>query len=51
MAHVLQADLHSDIVPRHLPASVPFELQIFQEVADAQQWLRQCGQPRRTDQY
>ncbi|MGI4834317.1 MAG: hypothetical protein ACRYFK_12750 [Janthinobacterium lividum] len=42
VAHVLQADRHSDIIPRHLPAALPFSLQIFREVADAQQWLRQC---------
>ena len=42
VAHVLQADRHSDIVPAHLPAEVPFELQIFQDLEDAQQWLRQC---------
>ena len=42
VAHVLQADRHSDIIPRHLPAAMPFELQIFRQVADAQQWLRQC---------
>lgn len=41
VAHVLQADRHSDIVPSHLPASIPFELQIFREVPDAEFWLRQ----------
>lgn len=42
VAHILQADRHSDIIPRQLPASLPFELQVFRQVADAQQWLRQC---------
>ena len=42
VAHVLQADRHSDVIPHRLPASVPFELQIFRDVADAQQWLRHC---------
>lgn len=42
VAHVLQADRHSDIIPARLPATVPFELQIFREVADAQHWLQQC---------
>lgn len=42
VAHVLQADRHSDILPSRLPASVPFELQIFREVADAQHWLLDC---------
>lgn len=42
VAHVLQADRQTDILPRHLPASIPFELQIFQDVTDARHWLRQC---------
>lgn len=41
VAHVLQADQNFDILPSHLPASVPFELQIFQNLDDAQHWLRQ----------
>ncbi|RZJ94717.1 MAG: hypothetical protein EOO60_02425 [Hymenobacter sp.] len=41
IAHVLQADRHSDIIPARMPASVPFELQIFQSLEDAQQWLQQ----------
>jgi hypothetical protein len=39
VAHVLQADRHSDILPRQLPATLPFELQIFREVAAAREWL------------
>lgn len=42
VAHVMQADRYSDILPSQLPASVPFELQIFRDLADAQEWLRQC---------
>ncbi|MVN78905.1 hypothetical protein GO988_21460 [Hymenobacter sp. HMF4947] len=41
VAHVLQADRHSDIIPTRLPDSVPFELQIFQNLEDAQDWLKQ----------
>jgi hypothetical protein len=50
VAHVVQTDRHSDIIPSRLPASVPFELQIFQDLEDAQQWLRQCGKLGRADQ-
>lgn len=42
VAHVLQADRHSDVLPRRLPASLSFELQIFHTLADAQHWLQQC---------
>ena len=45
VAHVLQADRHSDIIPTRLPDSVPFELQIFQNLEDAQDWLRQWHMP------
>lgn len=41
VAHVLQADRHSDVLPSRLPATVPFQLQIFRHVGEAQQWLRQ----------
>jgi hypothetical protein len=44
VAHVLQADRNFDILPSRLPASVPFELQIFQDLDDAQHWLRQHRQ-------
>ena len=43
VAHVVQADRHSDILPRQLAVALPFELQIFQDLDDAQQWLRSCG--------
>lgn len=42
VAHVVQADRHSDIVTGLLPDTLPFELQVFQELDDAQQWLRHC---------
>lgn len=42
VAHVVQADRHSNVIPHCLPAAVPFELQVFQDVDDAQHWLRQC---------
>ncbi|MVN77576.1 hypothetical protein GO988_14675 [Hymenobacter sp. HMF4947] len=45
VAHVQQADRHSDIIPARMPSSVPFELQIFQNLEDAQNWLRQCRIP------
>ena len=50
VAHVVQADRHSDIIPRQLAKSVPFELQIFQDVADAQHWLRHCWERERQAQ-
>lgn len=42
VAHVVQADQHYDVLTRRLPAptTAPFELQIFQEVDAARQWLR-----------
>lgn len=42
VAHVLQTDRHSDILPSRLPKSLAFELQIFDNLVDAQLWLRQC---------
>ena len=46
VAHVVQANQPNDIISSHFPMVLPFELQIFHEVADAQQWLRQCQQLR-----
>jgi hypothetical protein len=44
IAHVVQADTHHDILT--LFCSVPitdvFELQLFDDVASAQEWLRDC---------
>jgi hypothetical protein len=42
VAHVVQADRLTDTISSQLPLSLPFELQIFQNLADAQQWLREC---------
>lgn len=42
VAHVVQADLHHDTLSLLGPKALPFELQIFDRVADAQQWLRTC---------
>ena len=35
VAHVVQADQHYDIITLLKPTALPFELQIFNEVADA----------------
>jgi hypothetical protein len=47
IAHVVQADTHNDILtltyPTHVAGSL--ELQLFDDVASAQQWLRTCQQP------
>ena len=44
VAHVVQADIHTDILtlsfPRHLVGQV--ELQLFDDVAQAEAWLRSC---------
>lgn len=40
VAHIVQADLHHDILTARLNKGLPFELQIFDEPADAQRWLR-----------
>jgi len=42
VAHVRQADRSSDILPSQVPDSMPFDLQIFDNLADAQHWLRAC---------
>ncbi len=42
VAHVVQADRHSDIIPTQLATPLPFELQIFQNLDDAQHWLMRC---------
>lgn len=42
VAHVVQADQHDDIVTSLKPTNLPFELQIFHELAQAQHWLREC---------
>jgi hypothetical protein len=42
VAHIVQADRLTDTISASFPVALPFELQIFQDLADAQQWLRQC---------
>lgn len=42
VAHVRQADRHSDILPSRLPDSIAFDLQLFDNLPDAQQWLQEC---------
>ncbi len=42
VAHVVQIDGHYDIITMLKPTALPFELQFFQNVADAQHWLREC---------
>jgi hypothetical protein len=39
VAHIVQADLHHDIFTRQHSVPLPFELQIFQNPADARHWL------------
>lgn len=41
VAHVVQADRHVDLLTSQLLQNLPFDLQIFQELADAQHWLAQ----------
>jgi len=47
VAHVVQADTHSDILTlRQLPTQLgELELQLFDDVASAEDWLRRCQQP------
>lgn len=40
VAHVVQADQHYDVLTNRLHGVAPFELQIFQDPADARAWLR-----------
>ena len=42
VAHVVQADARFDTITQQMPAPAPFELQIFQDVAEARRWLRDC---------
>jgi hypothetical protein len=43
VAHVVQADRPTDTISSSFPLALPFELQIFPNLADAQQWLRECS--------
>jgi hypothetical protein len=42
VAHIVQADRPNDTISDQFPLDLPFELQIFHDLTDAQQWLRQC---------
>jgi hypothetical protein len=42
VAHVVQTDGHHDILTLLEPTSLPFDLQLFQDLTDAQEWLREC---------
>lgn len=41
VAHVVQTDQASDSLTTRLPFPLPFDLQVFQSLADAQHWLSQ----------
>lgn len=46
VAHVMPSDANADITTvamRH-PDRIPFELQIFHQVEEAQEWLKSCQQ-------
>jgi hypothetical protein len=42
VAHVVQADQHYDILTASLWDQLPFDLQIFDTLSEAQHWLREC---------
>ena len=46
VAHVVQADTHTDILMLTFPPGVSgvIELQLFHHVAEAEEWLRSCQQ-------
>jgi hypothetical protein len=47
VAHVVQQDTHTDMLTLHhlTPSLAELELQIFEEVAEAEDWLRRCQFP------
>jgi hypothetical protein len=45
VAHVVQADQHHDVITSLKPTTLPFELQVFHELVQAQHWLRGCRIP------
>lgn len=51
IAHVVQADTHTDILTLTCPAPLTkgLELQFFDDLASAQEWLRTCQQPLATE--
>lgn len=48
VAHIVQADSHHDIFTHHQEVSLPFELQIFQNLEDASHWLAGVRDAERT---
>jgi len=46
VAHIVQTDQHHDVLTNRLSetSKVPFDLQIFQDISDARNWLRQAQQ-------
>ena len=42
VAHIVQADRAHDVLTSRMLATLPFDLQIFHDVADACHWLRQA---------
>jgi hypothetical protein len=50
VAHVVQADTHTDILTLHHLTSflAELELQIFEQVSEAEEWLRSCQRPLST---
>jgi hypothetical protein len=50
VAHIVQANTHSDILTLTLPRQQvveAIELQLFSDVAAAEEWLRSCQRPPR----
>lgn len=45
VAHIVQADQQSDTLTDQMPLALPFDLQVFQSVTDAEHWLRQQSRP------
>lgn len=44
VAHLVQADQHSDLFTDSSPQPLPFELQLFKDIDDARAWLRAMRQ-------
>ena len=45
VAHIVQADRAHDVLTSQLLENLPFDLQIFHEVADARHWLHEHRSP------
>jgi hypothetical protein len=48
VAHVVQADTHTDVLTLHhvVPQLQELELQLFEQVSEAEDWLRSCQLPK-----